>query len=215
MKLRSITLASIAFLSLAVAGVVWAQGEKPGQHQLHALGGPFIVYRANIQEELKLSDEQKQKLREKLPGYLQETAKVLEKGLAAGEMRSIRQKAYDEIWPFLKETLKADQLKRFQQLELQHEGPTALLGRPEIGQELKITDEQRNQLMGVVQDMKKRMEVMMKEAHSGGNQQEIWVKAKKIYADEEVKIEAILSDAQKKQWLEMYGRPFDVFNDKI
>lgn len=42
----------------------------------------------------------------------------------------------------MKETMNAEQFKRFEQLELHHEGPSALF-RSRIAQELKITDEQR------------------------------------------------------------------------
>ena len=114
------------------------------------------------------------------------------------EMQSHRQKSHEKLAALLKETLKAEQLKRLRQLELQQQGAFAL-GRPEIAKELKITVEQRKQLMGVVQEMQKKIEPLMKEAQTGGNPQEIWPKVMKIRTDQEVKIGAILSDAQKTQ----------------
>ena len=53
----------------------------------------------------------------------------------------------------------------------------------------------------------------MKEAQSGGNPQEIRPKVIKIRKEHEGKIEAILSDAQKKQWKDMLGKPFDILGD--
>jgi hypothetical protein len=168
-----------------------------------------------VSEELKLSDDQKQKMLEKFPDYVQQTMKVFEKlqDLQAEkrekEMQSHRQKSHESLAAFLKETLKAEQLKRLQQLELRQEGAFAL-GRPEIGKALKLTDEQRKQFMGVVQEMQKTIEPLIKEAQSGGHPQEIGPKVMKIRKDHEGKIEAILSDSQKKQWKEMLGNPFDL-----
>ena len=99
MKLKFITITTIAFLLLAAAGIAWAQDEQTRKHVLHELGGPFFVSRDKVQEELKLSDDQKQKLREAMTDYVQETMKVVEKlkNLKAGEwkkeMRSHRQKS--------------------------------------------------------------------------------------------------------------------------
>ena len=101
-------------------------------------GGPFLVFRDKVQEELKLSDDQKQKLMEKFPDHVQETMKVFEKikdlksEEREKEMQSHRQKAREKLSALLKETLKAEQLKRLRQLELQQEGPFAL-GRPRSG----------------------------------------------------------------------------------
>ncbi len=95
-------------------------------------------------------------------------------------------------------------------MQLQNVGGFALLGDNEAFKKLEITDEQRKQFMAVVQDMQKLIEPLAKEAQSSGNPEEIRAKAMKIREDHEEKIEAILSDAQKKQWKEMLGEPFDL-----
>jgi hypothetical protein len=216
MKIGSIV--AVAFLLPAASGTARAQDKETRRHVLHALGGPFIVSRDKVQEELKLSDDQKQKLAEKLTDSVRETMKVSEKleGLDARrrekEMQSHREKAHEAFAASLKGILTAEQFKRFHQLELQHDGPSAL-GRPEIRNELKITDEQLKQFAGVIQDMQKKIEPLMKEARSGGNPQEIRPKVIKIRKDHEGKIEAILSDAQKARWKEMLGKPVDVLDD--
>jgi hypothetical protein len=62
-------------------------------------GGPFLVFRDKVQEELKLSDDQKQKLMEKFPDHAEATRKVFEKikdlkpEEREKEMQSHRQKA--------------------------------------------------------------------------------------------------------------------------
>ena len=128
-------------------------------------------------------------------------------------MQSVRPTSYKKLWQLLGENLRPEQLQRFQQLELQHEGPAALLSRPEIVKQLDITNEQRQQFMGIVQEMQRKMAPLMQEAHSGGNQYEIRQQAIKLYAEQERKVEAALTESQRNRWLSMYGAPFDVFND--
>ena len=82
--------------------------------------------------------------------------------------------------------------------------------QPEIVKELKITDEQRKEFMGLIQDMTKEIEPLVKKARSGGNPQEILPKVITLRLDCQGRIEALLSDAQKKQWKEMIGEPFDL-----
>ena len=58
--------------------------------------------------------------------------------------------------------------------------------------------------------MQKKIEPLIKEAQSGGNPEETRPKVIKIRQDHRGKIEAILSDEQKKQWKTMLGKPFDL-----
>ena len=201
------------------AGAAKAPAEVPDEARKQVVealgGGSFLVFRDKVQEELKLSDKQKEKLLEKFPDYAQETKNVFDKITdlkpqeREKEMQSHRQLSHEQLMALLKDTLKAEQLKRLQQLELQQHGPFAL-GRPEIVKELKITVEQRKQFMGVVQEMQMKIEPLIKEAQSGGDPQEIRPKVMKIRNDHEGKIEAILTDTQKKQWKKMLGKPFDL-----
>jgi len=185
---------TIACLLLAAVGTAPAQDEKARKHQPES-GEPAIITRDYIQDELILSDDQKQKLQKTSPGFM----KILN--------------AHDngKIWAFLKETLNAEQFKRFEQLELQHEGPSALF-RPQIAQDLKITGEQRSQFMGLVQEMTKEIQPLIKESKSAGNpgkMEEIRLTVIKLRMDCLGKIVALMSDAQKKQWNAMTGKPFD------
>jgi hypothetical protein len=58
--------------------------------------------------------------------------------------------------------------------------------------------------------MQKKIEPLMKEAQADGNPEEIRPKALKIRKEHQGKIEAILTDAQKKQWTELLGKPFEL-----
>lgn len=181
MKLSSLT--TSVFLVLAAAGI--ARAERP-----------FIVFDPSVPGELKLSDDQKQKLKEKLPGFLNPKSPDYQQKSKAPDAA-----AHKELWAFLKEMLTAEQFMRFRQLELQHEPPGVL--RPEIAKKLEITDEQRKQIMGLIQDyLKKQMESPEPNRPRG-----IRSKAR---VDFDEKLEAIMSDSQKKQWKEMCGKLFDI-----
>jgi hypothetical protein len=182
---------------------------------VEVLGGAFVVYRDRVQEELKLSEEQKGKLLQKFPDHVQETMKVFEKikDLKSPErekkMQEHRQTSDQQLSALLKDVLDAKQQERLFQLQLQQAGAFALLGQNEAFLKLKITDEQRKRFMEVVQEMQKKIEPLMKKAEAGGDPEEIRPKIMKIRKDHEGKLEALLTDAQKKQWQAMLGKPFD------
>ena len=72
-----------------------------------------------------------------------------------------------------------------------------------------MSKEQRKQFMAVVQEMQKKIEPLIKEAQSGGNPEEIRPRIMKVRREHVGRIETLLSDAQKKQWKEMLGKPLD------
>jgi hypothetical protein len=187
--------------------------EEARKYLVQTLRGSFLVMRGKVQEDLKLSSEQKEKLEQHFQEWIPEIIQFVQKidGLKGEErekeLKAYRPKAQEKLAAFLKEILKDDQRKRLRQLELQQEGALALWhGDVQIGKDLKITDEQRKQFMTVVQDMQKKIEPLVKEVQSGGNPQEIWPKIMKVRLDHEGKLEALLTDAQKKQWKKMLGK---------
>jgi Spy/CpxP family protein refolding chaperone len=191
--------------------------EEVRKHLSNTLEGSFLVFREKVQDDLKLTNEQKEKVEEHLRERLPDTMQFLQMldGLKGEErekeVKAYRPKAQEKLATFLKETLKDEQLKRLRQLELQRDGAFVLLhGDAQLRKDLKITDEQRKQFMGVVQDLQKNIAPLIKEAQSGGDAQEIWPKIMKIRNEHEGKIEALLTDTQKKQWKEMLGKPLNL-----
>jgi len=180
------------------------------------LGPPFLVFRDQVQEELKLSDEQKKKLEKRLQDTVQDTMQLFQK-LAdkepeerEKELHAYVEKAQENLTAFLQGLLQEEQFKRLRQVMLQRDRLFALLGNAEITKALEITDKQRQQFVEVAQEFQKKFEPLMKEAQKGGNPQEIGPKIRKIRKEQEERIEALLSNAQKKQWKEMLGKPLDL-----
>ena len=206
--------------ALVLAGLVSTRApaedvpEEVLKHLSNTLQGSFLVFREKVQDDLKLTSEQKEKLEEHLQERLPDTMQFLQKldGLKneerEKEINAYRPKAQEKLAAFLKTTLKDEQLKRLRQLELQRDGTLVLVhGDGQIAKNLKVTDEQRKEFMGVVMDLQKKIAPLIKEAQSGGDAQEIWPKIMKIRREHESKIEALLTDSQKKQWKEMLGKP--------
>ena len=169
-----------------------------------------------MQEELKLSKQQKEKLLCQVPDYRQETMNVLEKiqdlepQKRDKEMQEHRKKSEEKLSALLKDLLQPRQQDRLFQLQLQQAGHFALLGENEAFKKLKITDGQRKEFRDVVKLLEKKVQALIKEAQSGGKSEEILPKVVKLRKEHDGKIEALLTDAQKKHWLELLGKPFDL-----
>ena len=195
-------------------GKFGAPGGGPGEG-LDGLGARFIIFRDKVQDELKLNDDQKKQLQKRLEATSTQAQEFFQKAQdlkpeeRGPRMEEFKMKANQQLNAFLKNTLKDQQLKRLRELVLQRERIFAAM-QPEVANELKIKMDQQKQFMGIIQEMQKKFEPLMKEVQAGGNPQEIRPKLMKIRMDHEGQIEAILSDAQKKQWREMLGKPFDI-----
>jgi hypothetical protein len=205
------------------AGDAEAPQERPqevpaeaGRRLMETLGPAFMVFRDKVQDELKLSDEQKKKLEKRLHDTHQYTMQLFQK-LAdkepeerEKELHAYREKAQENLTAFLQGLLHEEQSKRLREVMLQRDRLFALLGNAEITKELEITDKQRQQFVEVAQEMQKKIEPLLKKAQKGGNPEEIGPKIRKIRKEQEERIEALLSDAQKKQWKTMLGQPLDL-----
>ncbi|HEV3122469.1 MAG TPA: hypothetical protein VGY53_11225, partial [Isosphaeraceae bacterium] len=180
-----------------------------------ALGPPLLVFHPKVQIELKVKDDQKQKLDERLMEQIQEAMQFFQRlegtkpEERGKELEQFRRKVHDAMSGFLQKTLEPDQLKRFRQIMLQQEGAFVLLN-DEISKELEIKDEQRRQLMSLVQELQRKVEPLVQEAQTKGNPQEIRPKVLQLREDYGRKLEAVLTETQKKQWKELLGKPLDL-----
>lgn len=190
--------------------------EEARRQLIGALGTPLaVIFRDKVQQELKLSDHQQQKLAVRLHELVHATMQIFQEieGLKAEERERkfgpYRQQAQQKLSQFLSEILETQQFTRLREVALQQEGWLAL-GRPEVMNELNFSDNQRQQFVTIVEELQQKIRPLVSEAQSGGNPQEIGPKVLRIRKDYEAKIETILNDSQKKQWQEMLGKPFDL-----
>jgi len=170
----------------------------------HNIGCSFLLFRDKVQEELKVTREQKEKLDQRLREILPDAMQALQK--SKGERDKYNQKTHEEMAAVLKETLNEGQRTRLHQLELQKDG---LFGPAWNMKELQITDEQQKQFMAPTREAQQRTQALMGEIQKGANPDEIRPKALQVRLDLEAQLEAVLTDAQKVKWKEMLGQLVD------
>jgi hypothetical protein len=209
-------------LMVLAAVALWVQQSQTATAQVppdenrkqlvEALGTPFMVFRDKVLDEIKVSDEQKEKLLDHMMTQIMETGPFLDSLTETGEEREKklnehRKKAHEKLAKSLKEVLKSEQLKRLRGITLQQEGGLAL-GQEDVQGELKITPEQLKKFMAITQELQRKIQSLIKEAQSGGKPEEIRPQVVKIREEYAKKLEAVLTDEQQKKWKDMLGEPF-------
>jgi hypothetical protein len=192
-------------VALALLATVLLTGSAFAQRRGGFGGGRQTLLRMpEVQAELKLTDEQKTKVTEMLEkqrgqgrgqGFRDLSREEREKQLA--ERRAAAQK---ELAAFLN----ADQLKRYRQLQLQQQGLPALR-ETALQDELKLTPEQRTKVATILQE---QSEEMRSAFGGGGDRGAARSQMEAIRKKTSEKLEALLTDDQKKRWKEMLGEPF-------
>ena len=192
-----------------------AQVPEENRKQLvEALGTPFIVYRDKVLDELKVTDEQREKLMQQAMEQIMETGPFLNALPESGperdqKLNEHRKIAREKLAKHLKEVLQPGQLTRFRQVRLQQEGGFSL-GEEDVQKELKISQEQLQKFMAIMQEMQDKIEALIKKARSGVDADQIGQNIEKLRKDHAKRLEAILTDDQKTQWKELLGPPFEL-----
>jgi hypothetical protein len=208
----------LAFLGLSGQSFQRAAAQVPPDENrkqlVEALGAPFIVFREKVLDELKVSDEQREKLMQQVMEQIMETGPFLDSLAEAGperekKLEEHRKNARVKLAKGLKEVLEPGQQTRLRQVTLQQEGAFAL-GQDAVRNELKITQEQMRKFTAIMQELQKSIEREVKRAQAGENPEGLRPRIEQLRGDHAKKLEAVLTDAQKKQWKELLGPPFDL-----
>lgn len=216
-----------AFMALGTILVVVA---ATAQAQRGGFGGGTqsayqLLNNKSVQEELKLTDEQKSKVKEVVDKIFAEakekgggfgggfknfkdmSQEEREKAFAkiAEANKATNEKAMKELSPVLKE----EQLKRLKQIEVQQMRMGAFTDA-ETGKALAITDQQKEKIKGIADETGKdareiQTAIFSKEMDAkDGNK-----KIEAIRKDGMDKVLAILTDDQKTKYKAMVGEPFE------
>jgi hypothetical protein len=236
-------MALAAVLTVALVASADAQNRQRGQGQRQGqgrqgfgggmFGGGFSAFSmlANnkvLQEELKVTDEQKDKLKEALKP-IQEKQRELRGIFTPGEqpteeqLKEFREKS-EKIAADTKKAvegvLKPEQAKRLTQINHQVMGVRAFTDK-EVQAELKLTDEQKEKIKGIAEEYAKDSQEIRRsgprfqfgQPPSDEDRKKMEENQKKIAAltkETEEKIAEKLTDDQKKAWKEMIGEKIDV-----
>lgn len=216
------TVLSLTALGVLIVLLVDAsQAQQPGRFGGgRGFGGPgFLLMNKGVQEELKITDEQKTKIAEITKEYGAKQRELFSgfQDLSNEEKRAKFKELQND--PKFKEisegqtkaimaVLKPEQEKRFKQLQLQQEGVRAFQNETVV-KELQITDEQKEKLKTIAEENGKEMRELFSEA-TKDNRAEMQKKIRSLREEGMEKAVAVLNADQKSKWKELTGEPFEV-----
>jgi hypothetical protein len=199
----------VAVFAAGLATAVLAQGPRGGFGQMTPAA---LLANKSVQEELKLTSDQTAKLqelakdlREKHKGDLDQARK--DKDFAKmGEVFKAIGEATEKALP---DVLKAEQLKRLHQIEIQVQ-PLQSLAKPEVQKKLDLSDKQKSELVGIADKLRETSDELRKDAgEDKDKRQEARKKITELTSEAKTKAIGVLNEDQKKTWKELTGAPFD------
>ncbi len=161
-------------------------------------GGPLtLLTNKDVQKDLKLTDDQIKKftdLQGKRPQFgdadfrtkIEEFNKLVDKTVA--------------------DTLKADQVKRLDELRLQQRGARAAFTDEKIAEKLKVTADQKDKAKAISDDARRAMGELFQPGTRPS--EEALKKLAALNKSTNEKLAKLLTDEQKKEWAKMTGDPF-------
>jgi Spy/CpxP family protein refolding chaperone len=223
---RWVLVAAVAF---GMAGLASAQeqqrrrtgggaGQPPGGgfggRGMMGGGGAMLLANESVQKELKITDDQKTKIKDFSTTQREKMGELFRSG---GGDREKMQEAMKELTQkseaFVKDTLNADQQKRFKQIEYQQMGLRAYTNE-DVQKALKLTDDQKDKLKSLGEELRKDSGELMREMRGGGDAAaEARKKLQAVTKEYTAKATEMLTDDQKKAWKDLTGEPFEMKMD--
>jgi hypothetical protein len=210
-------------LAAVVIGPVFGQ-LIPGMMPLleDGLGAPALLLNKGVQQEIQLTDEQRDKfrkivreVRDKYQPDLQKAKVDRDPKKFAKLMLDSTIESRDKVNKAIPDVLSEKQIKRLHQIELQV-NVLPSLNKPEIQKELKLTDKQKTAVEDISDGLKKDIAEAVKALADARRPLEKARKAvetgqaiKKLIEAANDKALGTLTSEQKSTWKEMTGKKFD------
>lgn len=204
-------LTAVALAVVLTAPALAQRAGADGGNQQIAFLSYLSLSNKSVQDELKLTDDQKAAL-QKIKDERTEAGKKVRKDLDREAKMAAALAIVDKASKAAEKILKPTQAKRLKQITLQRMGPRALTF-PAIQKELKLTEKQVAEIKGIHAAGAKLQEQLKKAGSDREKRREVFNTYRKIIqemrakADEE--IVKVLTPQQKKKWQEMQGPKFD------
>jgi hypothetical protein len=198
-----------------------AQAQRPGGGRGFGMGGPggglMLLTNKSVQQELKVDDTQAEKLNSFAQGMRDKQGEQFQKlqDLSQDErrakMQELGQAMAAEVRKGLSDILKPEQVKRYDQIQLQQLGVLGAPAMPRVLEALNLTEDQRSKLRTINEEQAEaRRELFQGGGGGGGFSPEAMQKMNELRKKGNDKAMALLTDAQKSTWNELTGAPFEV-----
>jgi hypothetical protein len=200
------------------------RGQQGGGFGFGGGGSVFGLVATNkaLQEEIKLDEAGVTKVKEAIKP-IQDKQREAGQGVNFREMTEEQRKEWTEkMAKFSEETKKAvegavsaDQFKRLKQINVQNLRLRAFADK-EVAAALKITDEQKEKVKAISDELQKDSRELMQSAFGGGGRPdpekmaEFQKKTAALNKEAEEKVMGLMSDDQKKTYKELTGEKFDL-----
>jgi hypothetical protein len=202
-------LAALVVTALAATAAPVAAQRAGGGSRIFLLPPVTLAQLAEVQEELKLNDDQKTKAEELQQELVDERGAIFQD--AAGDWDYIREEMATlnaDISKQLDEVLDEAQRKRLREIYVQVNGPTTLQD-PTIVEALELTDEQKATLETAVNDNRQKLFDSFQDFQSMSEEERTTATEELITARDEAYL-AVLTDDQKEALEAMKGEALEV-----
>ncbi len=200
----------VASAVVAFSSPTFAQGRGRG----FGFGGVgMLLGNASVQQELKMDEAQITKAKD-LAASLQEKMAENRSKLEGLDQQERREKMMElnrelntHAMKSAGEFLKAEQVTRLKQIQLQIQGAQALAS-PEVQAKLGLTDAQKSDIQSILEDSRAEMREIFQDNQD--DQEARMKKMTELRKQTLAKAEAKLNDEQQKTWKSLVGSPFEI-----
>jgi Spy/CpxP family protein refolding chaperone len=197
-------LLTVALIGL-IALPVFAQRGRGGMGR-GGMGMGMLIGNAEVQKEIKLTDEQKAALK---PAQ-DELRKTVGEAMRDMDFDAVR-KANEAFSKEVASKLKPEQVKRLKQIELQNLPGLAAYTREDVQKALKLTDKQKETIKETAEDLQKdTREIFQDAAGDKEKMRDAFAKIQKLQTEARGKVTKTFTEEQKAAWKDMTGAPFTV-----
>jgi hypothetical protein len=175
------------------------------------LGGPgdLLLQTPGVPEELKLTTEQIKKITEIVQRCMSDYRDRLSQmggGAPSGKVRALQEEVHEQTQKALRRVLTPEQEKRLWQINLQAQRTEALV-LPEVQEKIKFGVEQQQNIKEIMENWRQERNEIMQGPQ--GYPEETRKKLDAVAKESTERIMAVLTEAQKRTFREMTGKPFD------
>lgn len=167
--LRVATVAAVALM--AVAAIAQGGGQGGGMMMMRGAGLVGLSQRADVQADIKATDDQKAKLAQLQQAMQDKRRELMQEARESGGgfegMRESMTKLQESADKQLATILSEDQVKRLREIQIQLEGNRAIL-RAEVQKALGLREDQKQKIAGIQQKSQEELQALIEEMRGGG-----------------------------------------------